>query len=66
MPDISKIQHNIKSKAVSLKEAAEQLPRCPEEKKPGRVALMRETAQDIARLLSELETELKNPTAGQP
>ena len=66
MPDISKIQHNIKSKSVSLKEAAEQLPRCPEEKKPGRVALMRETALDIARLLTELETELKNGNAGQP
>jgi hypothetical protein len=66
MPDMSKIQHNIKSKAVSLKEAAELLPRCPEEKRLGRVALMRETAQDIARLLTELETELKNPAAGQP
>jgi len=66
MPDMSKLQHNIKSMAVSLKEAAEQLPRCPNEKKLGRVALMRETAQDIARLLTELETEMKNGGAGQP
>lgn len=61
MPDMSKLQHNIKSKAVSLKEAAEQLARCPDEKKPGRVALMRETAQDIIRLLTELEAELQKP-----
>jgi hypothetical protein len=66
MPDISKLQHNIKSKAVSLKEAAELLPRCPQEKLLGRIALMRETAQDLARLLGELETELKNGNAGQP
>lgn len=66
MPDMSKLQHNIKSKAISLKEAAEQLPRCPQEKILGRVALMREVAQDIARLLTELETELKNGSAGQP
>jgi len=66
MPDMSKLQHNIKSKAVSLKEAAEQLSKCPDEKKLGRVALMREAAQDIARLLTELETELKNGNAGQP
>lgn len=66
MPDISKIQHNIKSKAVSLKEAAEQLPRCPGEKILGRVTIMRETAQDIARLLTELETELKNGNVRQP
>lgn len=66
MPDMSKLQHNIKSKAASLKEAAEQLPRCPQEKILGRVALMRETAQDIARLLTELEAELKNGNVGQP
>lgn len=66
MPDISKLQHSIKSKAVSLKEAAEQLPRCPEEKIFGRVALMREVAQDIAQLLTELETELKSGNAGKP
>lgn len=66
MPDMSKLQHSIKSKAVSLKEAAEQLARCPDEKKPGRVALMRETAQDIVRQLTELETELKNGNVSQP
>ena len=50
--------HAIKSKSISLKEAAELLHKCPDEKKRARIALMRETAQDIVRILMELETEL--------
>ncbi len=50
--------HAIKSKTASLKEAAEFFKQCPDNKKRARIALMRETAQDIVRLLTELETEL--------
>ena len=66
MPDISKLHHSIKSKTASLKEAAEFFHKCPDAKKPERVAVMREVAQDIVRLLGELETELKSGGAGQP
>lgn len=65
MPDITKIHHTLKSKTNSLRDAAELLPKCPEEKIHGRIALMREAAQDIVRLLTELEAELRNP-ARQP
>lgn len=61
MSDSSKI-HAIKSKTVSLKEAAEFFKQCPDEKKRARIALMRETALDIARLLTELESELQIPS----
>jgi hypothetical protein len=61
MPDISKIRHTIKSKTTSLKEAAEFMHKCPDEKIRARIALMRETAQDIVRLLIELEAELQKP-----
>ncbi len=54
----SEKSHAIKSKSISLKEAAELLHKCPDEKKRARIALMRETAQDIVRLLTELEAEL--------
>ncbi len=62
MLDIAKIHHTLKSKTNSLRDAAELLPECPEEKKHGRITLMREAAQDIVRLLTELEAELQNPT----
>ena len=61
MPDIEKIQHTIKSKTTSLKEAAEFMYKCPDERKRARIALMRETAQDVVRLLTELEAELQKP-----
>lgn len=66
MPDLSKLHHSIKSKTASLKEAAEFFHKCPDAKKLDRVAVMREVAQDIVRLLGELETELKNGGTGQP
>lgn len=66
MPDISKLHHSIKSKAASLKEAAEFFYKCPDAKKSERVIVMREVAQDIVRLLGELETELKNGGTAQP
>ncbi len=61
MPEAMKNLHTIRSKTTSLKEAAEFLHTCPEGKKPGRVALMRETAQDIVKLLTALEAELQKP-----
>lgn len=66
MADISKLHHSIKSKTASLKEAAEFFNKCPDAKKLERVGVMREVAQDIVRLLGELETELKNGGSGQP
>jgi len=66
MADMSKLHHSIKSKTASLKEAAEFFNKCPDVKKLERVAVMREVAQDIVRLLGELETGLKNGGAGQP
>jgi len=66
MADISKLHHSIKSKTVSLKEAAEFFNKCPDAKKIERVAVMREVAQDIVRLLGELEMELKNGGYVQP
>jgi 3-dehydroquinate dehydratase len=61
MPEPMKNLHTIRSKTTSLKEAAEFLHKCPDEKRLPRVALMRETAQDIVRLLTELEAELQKP-----
>ena len=61
MPDVSKLRHTIKSKTASLKEAAEFMHKCPDEKMRARLALMRETAQDVVRLLTELEVELQKP-----
>lgn len=66
MADKSKLQHSIKSKSFSLREAAEYFDKCPDAKKLERVGVMREVARDIERLLGELETELKNGGAGQP
>jgi ArsR family metal-binding transcriptional regulator len=60
MADVEKIYHNLKSKAIGLKSAAEMLPKCAPEKRNRVIALMREAAGDIARLLSELETEHKS------
>ena len=57
MLDTGKL-HSVKSKSASLKEAAELLRNCPDDKKQARIALMRETAQDIVRLLTELEADL--------
>lgn len=57
MSDESKM-HAVKSKTASLKEAAEFFKQCPDTKKRARIAIMRETALDIARLLKEIETEL--------
>lgn len=66
MADINKLHHSIKSKTVSLKEAAEFFNKCPDTKKLERVAVMREVAQDVVRLLTELEGELKSGCGGQP
>ncbi len=57
MPDIGKIHHTLKSKTTSLKNAAELLQKCPPEKRNTIIALMREAAQDIIRLLTELGNE---------
>ncbi|HNW42871.1 MAG TPA: hypothetical protein PKI19_00090 [Elusimicrobiales bacterium] len=57
MADIEKIYHNIKSKAVNLKAAAEQLDKYPQDKRDKFIPLMREAAQDIIRLLGELEAQ---------
>lgn len=59
MADIEKIYHNLKSQAIGLKSAAEMLPKCAPEKRDKVITLMRSAAQDIVRLLSELETEQK-------
>ncbi|MEW5815341.1 MAG: hypothetical protein AB1798_08125 [Spirochaetota bacterium] len=66
MADIEKIQHSIKSKTASLKEAAEFFNKCPDAKKLERVAVMRDVAQNIDRLLGELEAELKNDGNRKP
>lgn len=59
MVDVEKIYHNIKSRTVNLKAAAEQLPKCAPERRERMIPLMREAAQDIVRLLGELEAEPK-------
>lgn len=59
MADLEKIYHTIKSRAVNLKAAVEQLPKYPPERREKMIPLMREAAQDIVRLLGELETEPK-------
>ena len=59
MADTEKIYHTIKSKAVNLKAAAEQLPKYPPERRDKMIVLMREAAQDIIRLLGELEATPK-------
>ncbi|MBI4655959.1 MAG: hypothetical protein HY746_04325 [Elusimicrobia bacterium] len=59
MSDTNKIHHTIKSKTASLKEAAELLQKCPDGKKREKIVLMRETAQDIVNLLTELESALQ-------
>ena len=60
MADVEKIYHKLKSKAIGLKSAAEMLPKCAPEKRDRVIALMREAAGDVVRLLSELETEQKS------
>lgn len=59
MADLEKIYHSIKSKAVNLKAAAELLPKYPPERRDKMIPLMREAAQDIIRLLAELEAQPK-------
>lgn len=59
MADLEKIYHGIKSRAVNLKAAAEQLAKYPPERREKMIPLMREAAQDIVRMLTELETQLK-------
>ena len=59
MADLEKIYHGIKSRAVNLKAAAEQLPKCPPERRDKIIPLMREAAQEIIRLLGEVEAALK-------
>lgn len=59
MADLEKIYHGIKSRAVNLKAAAEQLPKYPPERREKMIPLMREAAQDIVRLLGEVEAALK-------
>ena len=56
MADIEKIYHNLKSRAIGLKSAAELLPKCAPEKREKVIGLMREAAKDIERLLGELES----------
>lgn len=60
MADLEKIYHTIRSKAVNLKAAAEQLPKYPPDRREKMIPLMREAAQDIVRLLGELETRPKD------
>ncbi len=55
MANLEKIYHNIKSRAVNLKAAAEQLPKYTPERRDKMIPLMREAAQDIIRLLGEVE-----------
>ena len=55
MADLGKIYHNIKSRAINLKAAAEQLPKYPPERRDKMISLMREAARDIIRLLGEVE-----------
>lgn len=55
MADVEKIYHNLKSRAIGLKSAAELLPKCAPEKRDKVIALMRDAAKDIERLLTELE-----------
>ena len=59
MVDTGKIYHNLKSKAVNLKGAVDLLQKSPLEKRTKIITLMREAAQDIIRLLAELETQPK-------
>lgn len=55
MADIEKIYHNLKSRAIGLKSAAELLPKCAPEKRDKVIAMMREATKDIERLLGEVE-----------
>jgi RIO-like serine/threonine protein kinase len=57
MNEESKI-HCLKSKITSLKEAVELLKQCSQEKKHSRLELMRKTAEDVVKILTELESEL--------
>jgi hypothetical protein len=59
MADVEKIYHNLKSRAVGLKSAAELLPNCALEKRGKVISLMREAAKEIERLLTELEAAPK-------
>lgn len=59
MADLEKIYHGIKSRAVNLKAAAEQLPKYQPERREKMIPLMREAAQDIIRLLGEVEAAQK-------
>jgi len=57
MANADKIYHNLKSKAGNIRSAVELLQKYPPEKKREIITLMREAAQDILRLLTELEAE---------
>ena len=59
MADLEKIYHGIKSRAVNLKAAAELLSKYPPERRDKMIPLMCEAAQDIIRLLGEVEAALK-------
>jgi len=56
MTDEGKIYHNLKSKTIGLKSAAELLQKCPPDKRDKVIRLMREAAQDIIRLLEEFSS----------
>ncbi len=57
MADMDKIYHDLKSKSGNIRSAADLLRNCPSEKKREIIALMREAAQGIIKLLAELEAE---------
>ncbi len=57
MPDTEKIYHNLKSKAINLKGAVDLLQKGPPEKRKKITMLMRAAAQDVIRLLDELEAQ---------
>lgn len=57
MTDAGKIYHTLKSKAGNIRNAVELLQKYPPEKKHEIIVLMREAAQDIVKLLAELEAE---------
>lgn len=59
MTEPEKLYHAIKSRAVNLKAAAEQLPGYPPDRRGRVLPLMREAAQELIKLLEELETRTK-------
>ena len=57
MADADKTYHNLKSKALGIKNAVDLLQKSPPEKRDRIITLMREAARDIEKLLTELEAE---------